>query len=1288
MKKFMIFATAILTIVGAAEAKRVPEKVQGVPYAQTLKKAKGTAMPAWEWDPNPDSPALPENEFTFDDIQSWSGEGSKKAALVIQWNDPRETHALVFGYRWDGLATGADMIRAVVADNPRLYGLIQYTNVSSPTDPLGGYTINGFGWDADADGDIELFDSGYGDYYTSETGLFIHPRGYNPDLGGSSDYDYDNWETVDADDFWQAGWYIGYWSYWVKDSSEANFGYSGWGASGRVLEDGSWDGWNYAVDMMASDWKEFKAAPSSIPEGAKTEFEVDGLYFSLTDFNTGKVRLVNPSELTTIENPVAYTGEINIPSEFVDGEKTYTVTEIKDGAFKDATITTVTLPSTITKIGANAFENSSLSSIKGEDDVNIAETVTALGAFAFDGCENITTFFLPDALTAIPDGLYKGCGIATLTIPENVTNIGASAFEGNSSLTSVEIPQSVVEIGSRAFDGCNSIQTITVSTVFPPNVASDSFGESVYSMATLQIPTGFEEEYKAKDVWKEFTNISFINLPVNNGDIFALNNVTFRVDNGAGGIGNEGVIITYPKIDGKPTRDNIKAANTLLEGDIIIPDRVNYMGQEFAVKAMNDSAFYGASNITSIVINAKIEKIPNQAFYECSKLENVSLQEGLKSIGEYAFSYSGIKHLTLPQTVETLGERAFFQCIALESINIPSGLTAVPRYCFSYCKALTSLSFGNQIESIGEYALQNCSSLTSVTLPEKLTAIPNYMFSNCVSLENVTIPETVTSLGASVFNACNKLKVTLPNSIESLGSSALSGVANEEIILPYKVTTLPYGLFSGCPNLQKVVLSDNVTAFENSVFQNCSKLTTLSIMKDEAEGYSLLGEETVGINFPSKLTSLGNYCFQGCLGITSVSIPEGVTKVGQSLFYRCSNLQEVALPNSLTTLQTGMFQECKALKKVTLGGSISSIPQNFVRDCNELESIVIKGREDDAVVGKLVLPETVTTIGSWTFANCQKLREAIIPSKVTNLQMNTFDGCSSLAKVYLPDGLTSIGNYVFRNTSLTELELPANAATGYSSDIVYGCNGITIYVCNSAAPKSIGANAFRISSGKYASIMVPLGKKETYENTNNWKQSVISQPSLALSFEGEELENSNNESAEVSIEMFVDFNENLPARFRALNEDVLLDEAQFELHWRLGEEIVQEESNGARRIAKLSEFEDDSEDEGDGSDKSGFERVSIEFNSDNNAVVSIERPEMDSMLETKLHAIHTSGEYVTPITNIALKGSGIQTGIVGIENDYLNSEELLFDLNGLKVTNPERGVYIRLRNGKNEKIRK
>ena len=415
-------------------------------------------------------------------------------------------------------------------------------------------------------------------------------------------------------------------------------------------------------------------------------------------------------------------------------------------------------------------------------------------------------------------------------------------------------------------------------------------------------------------------------------------------------------------------------------------------------------------------------------------------------------------------------------------------------------------------------------------------------------------------------------------------------------------------------------------------------------------------------------------------------IPEGVTTVGQSLFNKCANLEEAVLPNSVKTLQSGMFQDCKKLKKLTLGSAITSIPQNFVRDCNELEWVLISGNEENAVAGKMELPETVTTIASWTFANCKKLTEVSIPSKVTRLEMNTFDGCEALAKVTIPDGLTYIGNYVFRNTALTELEIPESVTSmNYTSDVVYGCPDVKVYICNTNTPQSIGSNAWRVATGVYAPVMVPVGKKAEYEAANSWKNSQISEPEAAVSFTGEEIENGSSEKADLSVEVNVEFDAALPERFRKVNEDLLIDEAEFELHWRLGEEISSDSQN-IRRVAEMNESEEEdqlpAEEETPDDD---FEKVSLELNSEHKAVVSIDRPSKDTMLETKVHVNHTSGEYNSEITKIAVKGSGVQTGIENIE---VNSSEegLYYDLNGLKVTNPEKGIYIRVKNGKVEKM--
>ena len=497
MKRILLSLTAIFVVMTIAAKTQLPRTVQGVPYTPKSADGKLRAASDWEW-VTPDDMAGDAN-FTFDMIKNWTGDGENQAALVIQWNYADEPAALVFGYRWTGQATGADMVKAVVKNNPRLYALMQYTNVSSPTDPNGGYTINGIGWDVDDDGDIALIDTGNGNQvYESEDGFFEHPRGYKPGSGGSSDYDYDNWKARDTDDMWWAGWYtVGYWSYWVKDNATANFSYSSWGASGRVLENGSWDGWNFMPGFQQKEWKSFVAAPLPIPADAKTVFVNEGLRYELKSYSAKTVKLTAP------ETGV-YTGEVTVPSTFVDEGVTYTVVEVDKNAFANSTVTTVSLPATVTAIGKEAFKNSTIATL----NVPSVDGVTKIGDGVFSGCSNFATLFVPSSMTSIPDSMFEGTAIAGIKFPAHVEAVGKRAFAACQQLAGVEIPTTITAIGEEAFAESNAITSVKVASTYPVAIADNVFSAGAYANATLEVPNGYTADYAAAAGWKNFTNVS------------------------------------------------------------------------------------------------------------------------------------------------------------------------------------------------------------------------------------------------------------------------------------------------------------------------------------------------------------------------------------------------------------------------------------------------------------------------------------------------------------------------------------------------------------------------------------------------------------------------------------------------------------------------------------------------------------------------------------------------------------------------------------------------------------
>ncbi|BBO86548.1 hypothetical protein DSCO28_71140 [Desulfosarcina ovata subsp. sediminis] len=198
--------------------------------------------------------------FTFDDIEFWVGEGENQAALVIDWQDDSLDEALVWGYRWDGEATGEDMLMAIVGqcdvwnartgnfkktttgEDSRLYAYLHWWR------DLGSMTLYGLGYDSDNDG------------FT-----------YVPESG-------ENGHADDPDDLYYEGWNYGYWSYWLDDDGDEIIGnsmsYSGWGMSLRALSNNSVDLWGWDDDLdsfygggdgIGIPDEPFAAAPAPVP---------------------------------------------------------------------------------------------------------------------------------------------------------------------------------------------------------------------------------------------------------------------------------------------------------------------------------------------------------------------------------------------------------------------------------------------------------------------------------------------------------------------------------------------------------------------------------------------------------------------------------------------------------------------------------------------------------------------------------------------------------------------------------------------------------------------------------------------------------------------------------------------------------------------------------------------------------------------------------------------------------------------------------------------------------------
>lgn len=321
--------------------------------------------------------------------------------------------------------------------------------------------------------------------------------------------------------------------------------------------------------------------------------------------------------------------------------------------------------------------------------------------------------------------------------------------------------------------------------------------------------------------------------------------------------------------------------------------------------------------------------------------------------------------------------------------------------------------------------------------------------------------------------------------IKTIAKDAFAGNYNlTSISIPNSVTTIKSAAFASCRNLTRLTLGRGVTKIEEQAFfytslshVYISDLSAWCRIKSDDYSFSaphlyINNEEVHDLIIPEDVTSIAERAFVRCESIFNVTIKNTLDSIGDAAFSFCQNLESVQIANKVSYIGSGCFEYCKKLYKIELPSGIEKIKGGTFCECSNL-TIVSGGNN-------------VKSIEDSSFEHCGSLTTITIPSEVKNIGGNAFNGCISLKEIRIPNKVETIGSGAFYNCSGIKLIILGEGLKNIEFSAFEKCSNIENVFCYSEYLPETERDVFKDSYVEYATLHVPVGSVDAYNETEPW----------------------------------------------------------------------------------------------------------------------------------------------------------------------------------------------------------